>query len=136
MPHKIHPEVEHYTGLKPVNARERRSLAKVCLYAVLAIASVFGLREVQQHWQHMREMTWSSATGTIVDARPDPATATGSRYDSAAAFKVQVLVRFSMAGSMQERWIELRKGSESAAEIQLNAQRWKGRIVHRSMEPL
>ncbi len=64
--------------------------------------------------------------GTIEEVRPEMATPIGSRYDSAAAFKVQVLVRFPMAGSMQERWIELRKSSESAVSIEVDAKRWKG----------
>jgi hypothetical protein len=125
MPHKIKP-VDHYTGLKPANRRERRSLLKLCLYAILAIAAVIGLRVLQQHWQQVRELTWSSAPGTILDARPNPSQPVSFGYNSKMLYPTQVLVSFSAKGAPQQRWITLRKSFETPEAIQFSAQRWKG----------
>jgi hypothetical protein len=126
MPHKIKSGAEHYTGLKPANRRDQRSLLKLCLYAILAIAAVIGLRVLQQHWQQVRELTWSSATGTILDARRDPSQPVSFGYNSNMLYRTQVLVSFSLDGSPQQRWITLRKSFESPEAIRFDAQRWKG----------
>ena len=125
MPHKI-KLAEHYTGLKPANRSEQRSLLKLCLYAILAISAVIGLRILQQHWQQVRELTWSSATGTVLDARPDLSASVSFGYNPKLAYRTQILVSFTLNGAPQQRWITLRKSFESPEAIQFDAQRWKG----------
>jgi len=126
MPHKIKPAAEHDTGLKPANRSERRSPLKLCLYAILGIAAVIGLRIFQQHWQQVRELTWSSAAGTILDARPDSSQPVSFGYNSKMLYRTQTLVSFSANGAPQQRWITVRKPFETDETTRFNAQRWKG----------
>jgi hypothetical protein len=126
MPHKIKLATSHYSGLKPSNRDEQRSLLKVCLYAILAIAAVLSLRVLQQHWQQVRELTWSSATDTILDVRPDPSASVVFGYNAKSAYRTQILVSFTLNGAPQKRWITLRKSFESPEAIEFDAQRWKG----------
>lgn len=126
MPHKIKIAPSHYTGLKPANRDEQRSLLTVSLYAILAVATVLSLRIIQQHWQQVRELTWSSATGTILEARPDSLASVVYGRNPGPVYRVQVLVTFAINGVPQQRWITLRKSFESPEAIQFDAQRWKG----------
>ena len=129
MPHTIKPAPAHYTGLSPATPRERRTLLKLCLYAALSLTAVIGLRILQQHWQQVRELTWTTATGTIQDVQPDLATDTGTRYGGVRLYTAKVLVNFPLAGVSTQRWIALRQMPTTVSEIQLKAQRWKGATV-------
>ncbi len=126
MPHIIKPAAEHYTGLKPANSSERHSLLKLCVYAILTVAAVIGLRVLQEHWQRVREVTWSSAPGTILEVRPDLSAEVVYGRPAGLAYRVQVLVNFRLDGAPQQRWITVRKSFESPQAIQSDAQRWKG----------
>jgi hypothetical protein len=74
----------------------------------------------------VREVTWSSATGTILDARPDLLAPVVYGRPAGLAYRVQVLVNFRLDGAPQQRWITASKSFESPQAIQSDAQRWKG----------
>lgn len=125
MPHKIKLAPEHYTGIRPRNRSDFASLAKACFYAAMAVGAVVALWVLQQHWQQVRELTWQSATGTIVDVQPDALTSYGSAYRPGPLYRIRVQVSFPFNGARQLRWITLRKSPETVAGIQLDAQRWR-----------
>lgn len=126
MPHKIKLAPEHFTGIRPQSRSDMRSLVSLCLSALGAVAAVFALWMLQQHWQQVRELTWSSANGTIEDIRSVPTSEVDSQFGGAMLYQVQVLVRFPFGSSSAERWVTVRHAPESLSQLQGQMQRWKG----------
>jgi hypothetical protein len=128
MPHKIKLAPLPYTGLRPSSPGDRRSLASIVFYMVGSIAVVAALFALQRHWQQVRELTWTSATGKILDVQPDTLMSHGATYHPENLYTVKVLISVPINGTEQQRWISLRRSPVPIAEIQLEAQRWKGAI--------
>jgi hypothetical protein len=101
-------------------------LLTILAYAGVALVGVAGIFALQQHWGRIRELNWSSATGTILDVQPGLPVGYGSTYRPDALYTVKVLVHVSLGGVEQERWIDLRQQHQSRIEIRVDAQRWRG----------
>jgi hypothetical protein len=126
MPHKIKLAPARSSGLRPRSARDKVSLLTILVYVGVGIVGVAATFALQRHWQRIRELNWSSATGTILDVQPGLPVGYGSTYRPGALYTVKVLVHVSLGGVEQERWIELRQHRQSRTEIQVDAQRWRG----------
>jgi hypothetical protein len=127
MPHTIKLAPEHFTGLRPVNRQERRSLVKVCAAVFLGLGLVAGVWLLQRHWQEVREQSWEAASGTIEDVRPVLVTKVDSNLGGAMLYDVQVLAKYSANGVQREEWITVSQRPERLADEQFQAFRWKGK---------
>ena len=127
MPHTIKLAPAGYTGLRPRNASERRSLVKICVLVLFAVAAAVGLWIVQQHWRSVREVTWRSADGVIEDVRPVLAARVDSARGGAMLYRVEVLTRYAEGGVEQRRWIAVSQRPEGVVAARCDVFRWRGR---------
>ncbi len=127
MPHTLKFAPERYTGLRPTNRAERRSLVKIIALVAFAIVIVAGLWLLQGHWQRVRELTWSSARGTIEDVRPVLAGDAGQTRGGEMVYRIEVLAKYAVENSQQEHWISVSQGPFSLEGAKFEAFRWKGR---------
>ncbi len=124
MPHTIKSARPQHTGLIPATKSDRRALLNIVGYIVMSVFAVFGLWLLQEHWYRIRELTWSSAPGTLEDVRPVLALQGFSR--GGLFYRIVVLVNYQTQSGQRESWISLRQAPQTLTENQLNAQRWKG----------
>lgn len=126
MPHKIKLEREHYTGWKPRSHKDRRAVAIIIMYVLLAVSAVFGLRALQSYWSGVRESTWRSAPGRIEMVRPVLVTQANAQTGSLMLYEPEVLVSFRSDNGQEQKWIRVRQTPERLADIELQESRWKG----------
>ncbi len=127
MPHRIKSAPERYTGLGPASLAERRTLAKVTVLTVCVIALVAGLWVLQVHWQRVRELTWSSARGEILDVRPVLAGDVGQTRGGTMVYRIEVLAKYTFNNAQHERWISMSQAPRSLDDARIEAFRWRGR---------
>ena len=128
MPHKIKPEHERYTGLKPRSRGDQRAAAAIAVYVLLAVCAVFGLRALQRHWSGIRQATWRSAPGKIEMVRPVLVTQGNAQTGSLMLYESEVLVSFRSDTGQEQKWIRVRQMPKRLADIELQESRWRGAI--------
>jgi hypothetical protein len=126
MPHTIKLAPERYSGLRPANPVERRSLLKVCALTTSVVAFAIGLWLLQQHWRQVRELTWKSADGLVEDARPVLVAENATLRGGAMLYRVEVLAQYRVDGVDRERWIAVSQRPEALGDAQFQAFQWKG----------
>jgi hypothetical protein len=117
---------EAYQRVRPRNRPARWQLLVICGCVLLVIGVPASLLYYQHRTQQYREQNWDSAVATIEDVRMKLVGEGGSGLGGGTLYSVEVLARFAVDGTPQERWIRIEQGPESSAFAQLQARLWKG----------
>ena len=128
MPHKLKPEQERYTGLKPRSRQDRRAATVIVMYVLIAVCAVFGLRALQSNWSGVREITWRSAPGKIETVRPVLVTQGNAQTGSLMLYVPEILVNYQSDTGPEQRWVRVRQTPKRLPDIELQGSRWKGAI--------
>jgi hypothetical protein len=113
---------EGFRHLRPQTPKDRRSLFNLVSFALTIIFCIVGLFYLKHRVQKDREQNWNSSIATIEDVRTISAIDEGR----AILYDVQILAKYSINGSPNERWITVQQKPQLLANAQLEAFRWKG----------
>lgn len=127
MPHTIHLEPEGYTGLKPRTRAGHRALQAMILIVFAAIVGVGCLKLLQQHWQEVRQITWSHATGTIRQVKPILVVKPNSLGSAVMLYTVQVQAVYQDNGATKRRWITVHQSSKPIVALNFQTAHWVGK---------
>ena len=126
MPSRSLSDIEAFRQIRPKSAEEKRSGLRILTFLFVTVVIVVGLFFLQLHSAHVREQTWVSAPGMIVEARPRIVADIGSERGGGMLYQVEVRVRYSGAKHEEDRWLTLSRSPEGFGQAQLDSYRFKG----------
>jgi hypothetical protein len=121
------PERDAWSKLRPVSGRQRHQLRVICGYVALIAAFVALIFFVKERNRADLEKNWTRADAVIVDVRTREAARVNTSRGGAMLYDVEILAKYRVDGSDQERWIIVEQQPEGLPYAQLQAFRWKGK---------
>ena len=113
--------------IRPKSRNDRRTVLKLSAYLLVALISVAGLLYDKKRQQSIREKEWASAVGLVEDARPQLAMQINSERGGTMLYRVEILARYSVDGTIREQWTTLPQMPQRFADAQLQAYLYKGK---------
>lgn len=113
--------------IRPKSRNDRRTVLKLSAYLLVALISVAGLLYDNKRQQSIREKEWASAVGLVEDARPQLAMQINSERGGTMLYRVEILARYSVDGTIREQWTTLPQMPQRFADAQLQAYLYKGK---------
>ena len=129
------PEREAVQHLRPRGRKDVQALYGIIGVLALIVVTAASFMFLRQQDQQRREQTWESAVADIEDVRIELASQLNSQRGSAMLYDVQILARYSVGGTKQERWVTVPQAPRQLSEAQLQAFRWKGKTCFVRWKP-
>jgi hypothetical protein len=107
--------------------RSWKSLARIALVPLLALACISGLLYEDHSFKHRQKTTWTSVPATIDQTRLHPIARYALQYGSKDLYDVDVLASYSANGVQHEDWVPLDESPKSLAAAQAMAPLLKGK---------
>jgi hypothetical protein len=121
------PDREALRKLRPRNRVTRKQLLAITAYLAVAIAAAAGLAYLKDRTQRYREQSWPTAIATVEDTRTKLVGQAGGIQGAGMLYSVEVLVRFYVDGSPQERWIAVEQAPRNLDSVQFQERLWRGK---------
>ena len=121
------PDREALDRVRPRGRKYRLELLAIAGGVMAGLVGAGVLMYGRYSSMQYREQNWYSATAVVEDVRTKVAEQVNGRAVSEMRYDVEVLARFSVSGTPQERWIWVEQTPQPLDYIEFESRRWKGK---------
>jgi hypothetical protein len=121
------PDRKALDRIRPRNRRSQGALLTIVGGIMVGIAGAGVLVYGRYSSMQDREQNWYSAIAVVEDVRTKVAEQVNSNAGGEMRYDAEVLARFSVNGTPQERWIRVEQTPKPLDYIEFESRQWKGK---------